>query len=418
MGNWAIELEQLSILGALARQAADSPVDPEVHREGRSRIVGVAATQRHGRPRRARAIPRQGLPRVVGALAVAAALVAACAIWLRPRALRYEVVGGSHLESAYVSAPPSSSIALVFSDGSDLQAEAGSRLRVDQTYINGARVMLEKGGTHTHVVHHNTSNWTFMAGPFEVRVIGTRFDLSWDPLSEEIDLRLREGSVEVRSPLADGPIVVRAGQRFRATMARRSMIVMDAEPNVPAPSAPEPPTVAAEPEPMPAPPSAGTTVKSTARHESWQDLLAHGEFESVVNAANARGLDACISGCSAGDLRSLADAARYIGRADLADKCLLALRKRFPGSAQSAAAAFLLGRTHESRALPAAERWYETYLDESPYGEFAAEALAGKMRVIMARSGAASAKPVALEYLRRYPQGVQVKTARKIAGLD
>jgi hypothetical protein len=212
----------------------------------------------------------------------------------------------------------------------------------------------------------------------------------------------------VRSPLAEGPIVVRAGQRFRATMARHSMIVMDAEPNGPTPSAPEPTTVAAEPEPMPAPPSVGTTVKSTARRESWQELLAHGEFESVVNAASARGLDACVASC----------AARYIGRADLADKCLLALRKRFPGSAQSAAAAFLLGRTHESRMLPAAERWYETYLDESPYGEFAAEALAGKMRVIMARSGAASAKPVALEYLRRYPQGVQVKTARKIAGLE
>src|SRR5207302_8194700 len=84
--------------------------------------------------------------------------------------------------------------------------------------------------TVSHVVHHAASNWTFVAGPFEVRVIGTRFDLSWDPLAEEIDLRLREGSVEVRSPLADGPIVVRAGQRFRATMTRRSMIVMDAEP--------------------------------------------------------------------------------------------------------------------------------------------------------------------------------------------
>jgi hypothetical protein len=40
------------------------------------------------------------------------------------------------------------------------------------------------------------------------------------------------------------------------------------------------------------------------------------------------------------------------------------------------------------------------------------------MRVIEKRSGTAAAKPLALEYLRRYPQGVQVKTARKIAGLD
>jgi hypothetical protein len=349
---------------------------------------------------------------------LAAALAAAIAIWLRPRALRYEVVGGSGLESSYVSAPPESPVELRFSDGSDLEAEAGSRVRVDETYINGARVLLEKGATRSHVVHHQTSNWTFVAGPFEVRVIGTRFDLSWDPLAEELDLRLREGSVEVRSPLADGPIVVRAGQRFRAAMSRRSMLVTDADPPASAQPAPEPPAPVVEREPL-APPSQGSPApKPAARRESWQELLAHGEFESVVAAANARGFDACVSSCTASDLRSLADAARYTGRVDLTERGLLALRKRFPGSAQSAAAAFLLGRTHETQSRPGADRWYETYLDESPDGEFAAEALAGKMRVINGRSGAAAAKPLALEYLRRYPQGVHVKTARKIAGLE
>src|SRR5262249_46652189 len=116
-----------------------------------------------------------------------------------------------------------------FSDGSEVRAEAGTRMRVDATYASGARVLLEKGAATSHVAHHKMSSWTFVAGPFEVRVIGTRFDLSWDPLVEEFDLRLREGSVEVRSPLADGPIVVRAGQRFQATMTRRSMLVTDAE---------------------------------------------------------------------------------------------------------------------------------------------------------------------------------------------
>jgi transmembrane sensor len=250
-----------------------------------------------------------------------------------------------------------------------------------------------------------------------VRVIGTRFDLHWDPITEQIDLRLREGSVEVRSPLADGPIVVRAGQRFRAAMNQRSMFVTDAEAPEP-PNAPPAATPSIEPAPM-APAAAGAaSPKSSPRRESWQDLVTHGEFESVVASANARGIDACVTSCSAADLRSLADAARYTGRADLADKVLLALRRRFPGTGQSAAAAFLLGHTYEPRSPAAAERWYETYLYESPEGEFAAEALAGKMRVIAARSGAAAAKPLALEYLRRYPQGVQVKTARKIAGLD
>jgi hypothetical protein len=85
----------------------------------------------------------------------------------------------------------------------------------------------------------------------------------------------------------------------------------------------------------------------------------------------------------------------------------------------AAAAAFMLGRTHETRNQPTtAQRWYETYLAESPDGEFAAEALAGKMRAVTTTRGPASAKPLAIEYLRRYPQGVHVKTARKIAGIE
>jgi hypothetical protein len=330
--------------------------------------------------------------------------------------LRYEVVGGSDLESAYVSAPPESPVEVRFSDGSDLRAEPGSRLRVDETYANGARVLLEKGAASSHVAHHGRSNWTFVAGPFEVRVVGTRFDLVWDPASEEIDLKLREGSVEVRSPLADGPIVVRAGQRFRATMVSRSMTVTDAEPAVRALGASDPePVVAAEPAAAPSP--AMPSSKQATRRESWQDLLAHGEFESVVSSASARGLDGCVASCTAVDLRSLADAARYTGRIDLADKCLLALRKRFPGSSHSSAAAFFLGRTHESQTA-VGQRWYETYLSEAPDGEFAADALAGKMRLVATAQGSAAAKPLALDYLRRYPQGVHVKTARKIAGLD
>ncbi len=406
--GWGLELEQLSVIGALAREAASAPVDPEVDREGRNRIVGIAAARKRPSRRPARAVI---------AFAFAAVAIASVALWLRPRPLQYEIVGGSGVESPYVSAPPTEPVDVRFSDGSEVRAEAGTRMRVDATYATGARVLLEKGGAISHVAHHKMSHWTFVAGPFEVRVIGTRFDLRWDPLAEEIDLRLREGSVEVRSPLTDGPIVVRAGQRFQATMSRRSMIVMDAEPAELPSSESDPAPVAAERAPaVLAPPPAPAVAHSSQRRETWQELLAHGEFESVVAAAQARGVDACVASCSAFDLRSLADAARYTGRTDLADRCLLSLRKRFPSSGQSTAAAFLLGRIHEPQAT--AERWYDTYLAEAPDGEFAAEALAGKMRIASARGGAASAKPLALEYLRRYPQGVHVKTARKIAGLD
>src|SRR6185295_18592610 len=100
-----------------------------------------------------------------------------------------------------------------------------------------------------------------------------------------------------------------------------------------------------------------TAKSSPVHHETWQELLTRGDFESIVTSATARGVDGCVASCSAGDLRSLADAARYTNRSELADKCLLALRKRFPGGTQSAAAAFLLGRTHEAQSPGAAQRW-------------------------------------------------------------
>jgi hypothetical protein len=424
MGNWREQLDQLSAIGGLVRESIATPVSEEVHREGRERLVGTAVALRHEARR-----PR----RVMFTMAAAAMLVGGFATWrLWPRPLSYEVRGGSGFDGPYVSASPLSPAELLFSDGSNLKADPGCRLRVDETYRNGARVFVERGSTTSRVTHEKASNWTFVAGPFEVHVTGTRFALSWDPLVEEIDLRLLEGSVEVRSPLAQGPIVVRAGQRFRAAVSSRSLTVTEGE-TAPAttpaaapaenagspvghaaPAAPPVPAVAA-----PVTTAAAGNNKAPARRDSWQELLTHGDFESIVVAANARGYEACITGCSAGDLRSLADAARYTGRGELAEKCLLALRQRFPTGAHAAAAAFMLGRTHETRNQPTtAQRWYETYLAESPDGEFAAEALAGKMRAVTTTRGPAAAKPLAVEYLRRYPQGVHVKTARKIAGTE
>src|SRR5258708_531857 len=196
MPKWEIELEQLSAIGSLARDAANRPVDEDTHREGRDRIVGIALPRQY---------PGRGRPRALAVFALAAAFAAGGFLWLRPHPLHYQVVGGSNLQGTYVSAPAEAPVELQFSDGSGVRAEAGSRLRVDETFSDGARVLIEKGQASSHVTHRKRSNWTFVAGPFEVHVVGTRFDLNWDPVSEEFDLSLREGSVEVRSPLPAAP---------------------------------------------------------------------------------------------------------------------------------------------------------------------------------------------------------------------
>jgi hypothetical protein len=356
----------------------------------------------------------------ISALA-AAALLCFTVLHSSRRALSFEVAGALR-DGDYVRASDAPA-KLTFSDQTTVLGAPGARLRVEAMNERGARVLVERGHADVHVQHRTSTAWTFVAGPFEVAVTGTRFALDWDPTHETLELALREGSVEVRGAAGTGPWSVRAGQRFLGDVQHASMRVseignqgendtrpLDASPtpagvDVSATPAPEP-----TPEPTPAPEPAHATGKA----DGWEQHIARGEFAQIVAAAEARGTASCLSSCSASDLRALSDAARYTGKAELAQQSLLALRKRF-GRSQGRDAAFLLGRLEERRgALAVAISWYDTYLREASGGAFAAEALAGKMRAVRSASGAAAAAPLARAYLERFPKGVHVNTAREI----
>ena len=418
---------ELAELSTLMRNHAEASVPPEVEQRGQLALARRMRADAERSPRRFRPVYA-----LAGAVAVAA-LVAFVGVRLRP--LSYEV-RGARSDGPYISAPAKTPVTIAFADGSSIEAAPGSRLRVDEPRVAGARVLVERGHAAVRVQHRTGSAWNFVAGPFDVRVTGTRFDLSWDPSGEAVELRLYEGSVEVRGPLAEAPIAVRAGQRFRADLGTRSMTVNDVAAEVVAatlaPSAPaaapagsvddaapvptaapseEPSGPGASSEPVPAR-SAPLPLSS----EPWSTLVARGQFETVVAKAGERGTQECEASCSASDLKALADAARYIGRGAVAEGALKALRSRFPSAKEGRAAAFLLGRLYEARgALHDAGRWYDTYLGELPGGDLAAEALAGKMRVVLGTSGKAAAEPIARKYLSLYPNGVHVETARGIA---
>jgi hypothetical protein len=411
--------DALARLTALLREQAEAQVPASVDEAGK---LALARRLRH----EAAASGRRTRP----FLLLAAALVSVTLVGfvaLRPRPLEY-AVRGAPSAGPYISAKAGAKVTVSFSDGSSLVAEPGARLRVDEARVAGARVLLERGRTLVHVRHESGSAWNFVAGPFDVRVTGTRFELSWDPASEALDLELSEGSVEVKSPLSDSPIVVRAGQRFRADLASRSLTVMDArsdgvsaEPPAQSPGAVAPPTEksgASAREPARAVPgelAPAAPLPSSVSTESWSTLVARGQFETVVAKAGERGTTECESSCAAADLRALADAARYTGRSAMAGSALLSLRRRFGGTREGRSAAFLLGRLDEARgAMSEAGRWYDAYLRELPAGDLAAEALAGKMRTVFASGGRAAAEPLATEYLARYPNGVHAQTARGI----
>ena len=405
----------LACLSELARGVAETPADVELDRAGRARLLFNVRRELERRSRRVL------LPLAFAAAVVLAVGVAAHRFW--PKPLVYQV-RGAHLDGPYVSALENP-VRVEFSDGSVIRAEPGSRLRVDEPKVDGARVLVERGRAAVKVVHHPGTDFRFLGGPFEVRVTGTSFELDWDPSHEILEIGMREGSVEVHGPLG-GAVSVRAGQRFRAELASRRMTVVDAEGEIPtnpqpqasapAPAVDEPldaeEASAREPSREHARPSA-----PAAPRESWSKLVANGDFELVVRQANERGLDACLRACGASDLRALADAARYTSRGEVAERALTTLRQRFAGSSESRAAGFLLGRLFEARgASDRARGWYETYLAEVPSGSLAAEALAGKMRTILATRGRAAAEPVARDYLSRYPEGVHAKPARRILG--
>ena len=79
----------------------------------------------------------------------------------------------------FIAAPSTGQMPITFSDGSTLRLAPAARLRVAEVAPEGARVLVESGAVHVSVVHATTreTRWAVEAGPFEIRVTGTKFDV-------------------------------------------------------------------------------------------------------------------------------------------------------------------------------------------------------------------------------------------------
>src|SRR3569623_2102862 len=128
-----------------------------------------------------------------------------------------------------------------------------------------------------------------------------------------------------------------------------------------------------------------------------------------------------LAGATGKDLAALSDAARYTHHSATAWRALLALRARFPRAAQARDAAFFLGGLAEGddaagrgAAGQHALDWYNRYLRECPSGRFIGAAWGRKMVLPQRQRGVQAARPIAEEYLRRFPSGPYVAAARKV----
>ncbi len=401
----------------LAREAPAKHLTPRewagLHRLERTLVVG------RGRGRAFKV--------AVAFVFAAAALV--LALRLRDRALTYEVTNATISEGGYVAATDAEAL-LRFSDRSELGVGPGTRVRVSSLEVHGARVMLEGGLLHVRIRPEPHAAWTLDAGPYVVHVTGTEFDLAWRVDDQTLDLRLHKGSVVVEGPLADAGLRMVAGQHLVANGNAGTLSLVDERSGHPLPSEALSSASAAVPSESRASPMAvaptepvagsrsrgvGVAGRGHAEAQTWGGRVAHGDFDGVIAEAERQGVDKALAESTVADLAALADAARYARRDDLARRALMAQRARYPGSVQARDAAFFLGGLAEGQKNDAASlEWYDVYLGENANGAYTSQALGRKMMLVQRLRGTGNARPIAAEYVARFPDGPYASSADKL----
>ncbi|WP_394826889.1 FecR domain-containing protein [Pendulispora albinea] len=352
----------------------------------------MAARIRRQRWQRART--RRG--RWIGLVAAAAVAAAIFAVWFRRdrRALDF-AVGPAAVRGAvgaWVVAEGTKPVPLVFSDGTTMALAPETRARVRAIGPSGAEIALERGTLRAAVVPRPGGDWLVTVGPFDVRVKGTKFDVSWDPVAEAFDLTMHEGVVVVSGACLPAP---------RQAVANESLTLFCSHPSALSSATA---TVAKEV------PSAASSDGTTA------DVPAMAAPRSSAPSAPVHaGRDAGEPWyASADEALAQGDRARLSGRADEAIAAYDAVRARFAGTDAAAMAAFHRGQVafDVQGDVLVARRWFQAYLAERPDGSLAREALGRQLEC--EQRAALDAHDTAAGYLERFPDGPRADMARSV----
>jgi transmembrane sensor len=364
------------------------------------------------------------------AAAAAASAVLAVGVLRQPSSLAVTVRdSGSAPVGAWLGAPDSRSLPLDFSDGSVFELTPKSRARLVTLEQKSARVELGEGSLHVHVIPGHSNDWRIDAGPFGVRITGTRFDVSYREAEDEFELSVDEGQVELTGCVFGKGRKLAAGQRVRAScrtprldVSYRDVHALAGVPSAPASTvaglpaaAPaEAPVAAAEEKVASA--RASAAQPSATETESWLALVKAGKRAEAYAAAQREGFGGVCQRADAESLTLLAEAARHAGAPRQAEQALVTLRRRFPGSADAGLAAFALGRLQfdDFGSYSAAARSFRTYLKERPGGPMTREALGRLIEAAQKEGDAAGARAAAERYLRDYPSGPHGKLASRL----
>jgi ferric-dicitrate binding protein FerR (iron transport regulator) len=408
------------LAGRALRDHVWSSEDPADEAVERARLVTAATSP--GKRRKAA---------WVAVLSVAVALTVALVVYVSPSTTPPVITftigadDGVGEVGVYYAAPPELALPIVFSDGSAVVVQPRGGVRVQRADASHVALFLETGRARFDVNPRSGATWQISAGPYTVKLTGTSFDLTWSAVNTTFELVMHSGSVSVRGPGIESGIVVKDKRRFTsrvttdlsrpassATASAGESASAGADRTAPGADA-DPDSESSDPERKAGLDRRGTNPSSKEPAASWITLAAKGDYAEIVRAAEKQGLEAAISSVNVDELRALADAARFTGRTELAQRTLLAIRSRFPRTKAATAAAFIIGRLRDGAGDPrSAVTWYDRYLAEG--GPLAAEAQGRRMIALDRIGNREGSRKAAHDYVRRFPDGPYIQQARDL----
>jgi hypothetical protein len=400
----------LEKLGRTLQETLESQgSEPEDLRQARASFLLEFALKNTKKPARPK-----GRARTWGRYALAASLGAAAAagVWLWPRTVSFQVGEarpgrlGDVIEALDGRPTP-----LEFSEGSRLFLHEGGRMRVLSLAPEAARVLVEDGVLDVSVVPNKArkTRWDFEAGPYRVKVTGTKFRMAFDSRNQSFNLFTQEGQVIVSGGCQQLSQKVSAGESIDWTCPPRK---------------PEPLPLGLEEEASPES-SPGEQPRAEAQdltrampgaQQAWRGLLAAGRLSDGLASAKRYGFPRACRLATSKELLTLADAARLFGSTADAVAPLRVLRQRFAGTPDAATAAFRLGLIafERERDYHEASQWFETYLRDQPSGPLMGDSFGRLMQARWRAGDKQRARSDAQQYLRRFPEGPYASEARGI----
>jgi transmembrane sensor len=354
---------------------------------------------------------------------VMTALLVALVLWRWPERIRFEVGPNFHpgIESNWIHARATQPVPLRFSDGSTVDLFPGTRGRVVRLTSHGAGLTVETGRVHASVVPRQDADWSIAAGPFSVQVVGTEFEVAWDPEAEVLHVDVERGVVRVTGPILTDVQQVIASQRLTVSLPERRAALVEAGGHDDGsldlevvPELSDPASSVDAGEGLAAVDSAGRA--DTDAQPSWQALARRGEHARALRIVERSGVERMADTLGPEQLLQLADVLRLGGRPAAATRILQRVRARFPGTSPASLAAYTLGvMAFDQRHVYAdASNWFGTYLREQPTGALAREALGRQMEAQERVGRSEEAQAAARRYLQLFPDGPHRDIAKRL----